>query len=166
MGVRHPSDPCGPFGSAIAARCHMAESKSDHAPDLTQGISVADLEKTGKLVGKVGDDEVLVVKQGRECFAIRAHCTHYKGPLVDGLVVGDTVRCPWHHACFDLRTGEPLRPPALDPEPRWRVEQKDGRIVVREKLPDFEPRKPKASDKQVWPESVVIVGGGAAGLAA
>jgi NADPH-dependent 2,4-dienoyl-CoA reductase/sulfur reductase-like enzyme/nitrite reductase/ring-hydroxylating ferredoxin subunit len=144
----------------------MDESKSDNAPDLTRGISLADLGQTGKIVGKVGDAEVLVVKQGQECFAIGAHCTHYKGPLVDGLVVGDTVRCPWHHACFSLRSGEPLRPPALDPVPRWRVEQTDGRIVVREKLPDFEPKRPTASEKQSWPESVVIVGGGAAGLVA
>src|SRR5262245_24386210 len=144
----------------------MESSKSDDAPDLTKGISLADLEKTGKLVGKVGDEEVLVVKQGSECFAIRAHCKHYKGPLVDGLVVGDTVRCPWHQPCFALSTGEPLRPPALDPEPHWRVEENNGRIVVREKLPDFEPRKPKANEKQAWPESVVIIGGGGAGLAA
>jgi NADPH-dependent 2,4-dienoyl-CoA reductase/sulfur reductase-like enzyme/nitrite reductase/ring-hydroxylating ferredoxin subunit len=144
----------------------MAESKSDSAPDLTRGISVADLEKAGKLVGKVGDAEVLLVKQGHECFAIGAHCTHYKGPLVEGLVVGDTVRCPWHHACFSLRTGERLRPPALDPEPRWRVEQTDDRIIVREKLPDFEARKPRPNEMQSWPESAVIVGGGAAGFVA
>ena len=88
----------------------MDEPKSNDAPDLTRGISVTDLGKTGKVVGKVGDAEVLVVKQGEECFAIGAHCTHYKGPLVDGLVVGDTVRCPWHHACFSLRTGEACAP--------------------------------------------------------
>ena len=144
----------------------MDQSQSAGAPDLTRGIAIADLEKTGKVVGKVGDAEVLVVKHGDECFAIGAHCTHYKGPLVDGLVVGDTVRCPWHHACFSLRTGEAVRPPALDPEPRWRVEQSGGRIVVRDKLPDVASRTPKASEKQAWPESVVIIGGGAAGLAA
>jgi apoptosis-inducing factor 3 len=144
----------------------MDQPKADEAPDLTRGISVAELEKTGKLVGKVGDAEVLVVKQGDACFAIGAHCTHYKGPLVDGLIVGDTVRCPWHHACFSLRTGEAVRPPALEPVSRWRVEQSGGRIVVRDKLPDAEAKKPKASEKAAWPASVVIVGGGAAGFAA
>src|SRR5580765_5501397 len=144
----------------------MDQPKTDDAPDLTRGISLRDFGDKKMIVGKVGDAEVLVVKQGEECFAIGAHCTHYKGPLVDGLVVGDTVRCPWHHACFSLRTGEPLRPPALDPVPRWRVEQTNGRIVVREKLPDVEPGRSTASEKQSWPESVVIVGGGAAGLVA
>src|SRR6185436_8802353 len=144
----------------------MDQPKRDETPDLTNGIPLTELAKTGKIVGKVGDAEVLVVKQGDQCFAIGAHCTHYKGPLVDGIVVGDTVRCPWHHACFSLRTGEVLRPPALEPVARWRVEQNAGRIVVREKLPEAEPRKPKATEKQAWPDSVVIVGGGAAGLVA
>src|SRR5262245_57433548 len=137
----------------------MDQPKADNAPDLTHGISLRDFGDKKMIVGKVGDAEVLVVKQGEECFAIGAHCTHYKGPLVDGLIVGDTVRCPWHHACFSLRTGEALRPPALDPVTRWRVEQSGERIVVREKLSQVGPKKPMASERQAWPESVVIVGG-------
>src|SRR5215831_12832683 len=145
----------------------MAETPAQPSgPDLTQGVALADLSDGGMLAGHVGDEEVVVARVGNEVFAIAAHCSHYHGPLAEGLVVGDTVRCPWHHACFSLRTGERLRPPALDPEPRWRVEQSDGRIVVREKLPAFEPRKPRSNEKQSWPESVVIVGGGAAGLVA
>jgi nitrite reductase/ring-hydroxylating ferredoxin subunit len=85
----------------------MAE---DHAkpngPDLAQGIALAELVDGGKLVGHVGDEQVLLVRRGTDVFAIGAHCTHYHGPLVDGLVVDDTVRCPWHHACFDLRTAK------------------------------------------------------------
>jgi apoptosis-inducing factor 3 len=78
-------------------------------PDLTQGISLAELPDGGKLVGHVGEEQALLVRRGTEVFAIGAHCTHYSGPLADGLIVGGTVRCPWHHACFDLRTGEALR---------------------------------------------------------
>ena len=102
-------------------------------PDLAQGIAFSELADVGKLVGHVGDEEVLLVRRGNEVFAVGAHCTHYHGPLVDGLVVDDTVRCPWHHACFDLRTGEALRAPALSPIACWSVEQRDGKIFVREK---------------------------------
>jgi apoptosis-inducing factor 3 len=131
-------------------------------PDLTQGIAFADFVD-GKLVGHVGNEEVLLVHSGTELFAIGAHCTHYHAPLADGLVVGDTVRCPWHHACFNLRSGEAVRAPALSPVDCWKIEQRDGRIFVKEKrLPDA-PRVKKTADT---PRKIVIVGGGAAGFAA
>ena len=90
----------------------MAEDQAPPAgPDLTQGVALADF-RDGKLTGHVGDDEVLLVRGGTQVFAVAAHCTHYHGPLADGLVVGDSVRCPWHHACFDLRSGDAVRAPA------------------------------------------------------
>ena len=80
-------------------------------------------------------------------------------------MVGDTVRCPWHHACFDLRTGEALRAPALSPVACWKVEQQDGKIFVREKLPQPKP-EPRGEPAASAPDRIVIVGGGAAGFAA
>ena len=134
-------------------------------PDLTQGIALTELADGGKLVGHVGDEEILVVRRGTEVFAVSAHCTHYHGPLVDGLVVGATVRCPWHHACFDLRSGDAIRAPALSPVACWSVEQHDGKIFVREKRAQAAPaRRGSASGKA--PQKIVIVGGGAAGFAA
>ncbi|TIT86159.1 MAG: pyridine nucleotide-disulfide oxidoreductase, partial [Mesorhizobium sp.] len=109
-------------------------------PDLIQGIALADLPDGGKLAGRCGDDQVLLVRRGTDVFAVSATCTHYGGPLVDGLVADDTVRCPWHHACFDLRTGEALRAPALNPLACWAVEQRDGRIFVGEKLKRTAPK--------------------------
>src|SRR6187200_1298966 len=91
-------------------------------PDLTAGVSIGDFTDRGTLLGHVGDDPVLLVRDGSEVFAIGAVCTHYKGPLADGIVVNRTVRCPWHHACFSLVTGEPVSAPALDPVTRWRVD--------------------------------------------
>src|SRR5689334_9411942 len=131
-------------------------------PDLTQGVAFADLVD-GKLVGHVGGEEVLLVHSGAELFAITAHCSHYHAPLADGLVVGASVRCPWHHACFDLRSGEAVRAPALSALDCWKVEQRDGRIFVKEKR---QPGKPQIRAIANAPGKIVIVGGGAAGFAA
>src|SRR5258706_14503546 len=117
-------------------------------PYLTQGIALNELADGGMLAGHVGDDEVLLVRRGAEVFAVGAHCTHYHGPLADGLIVDDTVRCPWHHACFSLRTGEPLRAPALDPIACWRVERVGDTAFVREKLAEPGPRDAGSSEKR------------------
>ncbi len=126
-------------------------------PDLAQGISLSELADGGRLVGHSGGEAVLVVRRGEEIFAIGAQCTHYGGPLAEGIVVDDTVRCPWHHACFSLRTGAPLRAPALNPVALWRVERDGDRVVVREKA------EPPAPPEVPGPDPVVIVGAGAAG---
>src|SRR6478752_3307028 len=119
----------------------MAEDQPKPAgPDLTQGIATAQLPDGGKLVGHVGSDEILLVRRGNEIFAVSAHCTHYHGPLADGILVGDAVRCPWHHACFDLRSGEALRAPALSPLACWRVELRDGMVLVCEKINERDQR--------------------------
>jgi apoptosis-inducing factor 3 len=142
----------------------MAEDQAQSVgPDLALGISAAELPDGGKLVGHVGNEAALLVRRGAHMFAIGAHCTHYGGPLAEGLIVDDTVRCPWHHACFDLRTGEALRAPALSPVDTWRVDERDGKIVVREKRAQPGTRP---SAKPDGPNRIVIVGGGAAGFAA
>ena len=141
----------------------MAEEQAPPAgPDLTQGVGLVDLAR-GKLVGHVGTEEVLLLQGESGLFAIGAHCSHYHAPLADGLVVGNSVRCPWHHACFDLRSGEALRAPALSPVDCWKVEQRDGRIFVATKNPRKKPPAKKIADE---PRKIVIVGGGAAGFAA
>ena len=134
-------------------------------PDLTQGLSLSELPDGGKLVGHAGGEQILLVRRGTEIFAVGAQCTHYHAPLADGLVVGDTVRCPWHHACFSLRSGEALRAPAIDPLTRWKVEHRDGKIFLGEKLAAATPAQ-RAIQTRSGPRKIVIVGGGAAGFAA
>lgn len=129
-------------------------------PDLRQGVAAKELKDGVPLLGHVDGEGVLLTRSGKSYHAIAATCTHYSGPLAEGLIVDDTVRCPWHHACFSLRTGKALRPPALNDLACWRVEERDGRVFVREKLEQKAPAKraPKRT-----PTSVVIVGAGAAG---
>jgi len=139
----------------------MAETPETRKPDFKNGFPIGDFGDRGMISGQADGEEALLVRRGDEVFAIGSHCTHYGGPLADGLVAGDTVRCPWHHACFSLRNGEALRAPALDAVSCWRVERVGDKIFVREKV---SPPVPKRVADQ--PSSVVIVGGGGAGLAA
>src|ERR1700731_2942424 len=141
----------------------MADQQAPPAgPDLSQGIPLSEFAGA-TLLGHVGDEDILPVRSGSEIFAIDAHCSHYHGPLAEGLVDGESIRCPWHHACFDLRTGEAARAPALNPVAVWKVEHQGDRILVRQKLEQPKPRVKGAVDA---PGRIVIVGGGAAGFAA
>ena len=133
-------------------------------PNLELGIPLADLPDGGMLTGRVGEHGVLLARRGEEIFAVDALCNHYHAPLVEGLLVGDTVRCPQHHACFSLRTGAALRAPALDPISCWKVERVGTSIVVRERLKAQTPAASSAANPDV--RSVIIIGGGAAGIAA
>lgn len=133
-------------------------------PDLEAGVSTSEIPDGGTLTGHAAGEPVFLVRRGAEWFAIGAVCSHYSGPLPEGLVVGDTVRCPWHHACFSLRTGEALRPPALNDIPCWQVQERDGRVYVTGKARDVRTQRPvRAGQVGRPPDSVIIVGAGAAG---
>jgi NADPH-dependent 2,4-dienoyl-CoA reductase/sulfur reductase-like enzyme/nitrite reductase/ring-hydroxylating ferredoxin subunit len=140
-----------------------SEEPALSGPDFTLGVPLASLPDGAMLQGSAHGEAVLLVRRGDETFAVGALCSHYHAPLADGLLDGDTVHCPWHHACFSLRTGEALHAPAFDALPRWRVEQREGMLYVREKLDA--PRRP-APGRSNHPASVTIIGGGAAGFAA
>jgi NADPH-dependent 2,4-dienoyl-CoA reductase/sulfur reductase-like enzyme/nitrite reductase/ring-hydroxylating ferredoxin subunit len=133
-------------------------------PDLAQGVPTDALADGKMLVGHVGADPVLLARIGDEYFAIGAECTHYHGALAEGLMVGETVRCPLHHACFSLRTGEAISAPAFDPVACWPVAARSNKVIVLGKV-QAASRAPAAvaGDR---PQKVVIVGGGAAGFAA
>jgi 3-phenylpropionate/trans-cinnamate dioxygenase ferredoxin reductase subunit len=139
----------------------MSESNRPADVDLARGVSADSIAEGGILAGRVGDQDVLLVRNAGQFYAVRAQCTHYRGPLAEGILVGNTIRCPLHHACFDLATGDALRAPALDPLPCWRVERQGPTVFVRELLPTPAAKTPASA-----PSSIVIVGGGAAGLAA
>src|SRR5260221_14247493 len=135
-------------------------------PDFRSGIEILDVSDGAIVSGRVDSEEAILVRRGEEFFAVGAQCTHYHGALAAGLAVGDTIRCPLHHACFSLRTGEALRAPALDPIACWRVERAGAKAFVRERMPTPNPPAPEDGKAGALPSSVTIIGGGAAGLAA
>src|SRR5438552_3742728 len=142
----------------------MAEDKAQalSGPDLRRGIKFDAIAENKPLLGHFEGEPVILVRQGEQVLATGAICTHYSGPLAEGLAVGDTIRCPWHHACFSLKTGAALRPPALNDLPCWRVEEHEGRIFVREKI----ERRSAPPPSRNTPRSVAIIGAGAAGQSA
>src|SRR3954467_14490053 len=103
-------------------------------PDPAAGIPAAELKPGDRLLGHAHGEAGLLARIGDEFFAIGATCSHYGGPLSEGVIVGDTVRCPWHHACFSLRNGEALRAPALNPVASWNVERRGEQVVVTKKI--------------------------------
>ena len=146
-------------------RAELAEGDAKlTGPDLAEGIPSESLADGQMLVGHAHGKAVLLARVGDEIFAVAPHCAHYNGPLSEGLIVGDTVRCPWHHACFDVRTGEAVRAPALSPIACWEVLQSNGVIKVGQKRERSQPRA--LIEPTAKPERIVIVGGGAAGFAA
>jgi len=140
----------------------MAEASGDlEGPDFEKSGRIETVPDQGMLLGHAFGEAILVARKGDQLFAIGASCTHYGGPLAKGLMVDCAVRCPWHHACFDLRTGEAIAAPALNDVACYKIEKRGEQFFVTGKADKKPARKPKAS-----PASVVIVGAGAAGNAA
>ncbi len=145
----------------------MSDENTDLAgPDLCKGVPASTLSEGVPLLGHAQGEPTILVRRGEALFALGAVCTHYGGPLAEGLVEGDAVRCPWHHACFSLRTGEALRAPALDAVSSRQVEQREGVVYVGDKVEPMAKSSSGAPAAANLPGAIVIVGGGAAGNAA
>src|SRR5881394_3236454 len=140
----------------------MAEASGElEGPDFEKGCKIDQVADGEMFLGHPFGEQVLVARRGDELFAIGATCTHYGGPLAKGLLVDCTVHCPWHHARFDLRTGEAIAAPALNNVACYKIDKREAQFFVTSKIDEKPVRKPKSS-----PASVVIVGAGAAGGAA
>ena len=138
-----------------------SQDRQPTGPDFASGFDSAAVKEGQSVAGHVQGKVVLLARSGGKLFAIGGKCTHYGGPLAKGLIVGETVRCPWHHACFSMRTGEALRAPALNPVDCWNVEQRGDKVYVTGKaVAAPTPRTREPSKK------IIIVGAGAAGNAA
>ncbi len=137
---------------------------SPSGPDLAKGVFLADIPAAGVLVGHVDGAPVLLAQLEDGLFAVDGACTHYGGPLAQGRIAEGVVYCPWHHACFSLRTGAALTAPAFAALSTWRADIEGDRVFVREKS-ELATAKPAATTA-TQPTRIVIVGGGAAGFAA
>jgi len=129
--------------------------------------ALADLSETGLHEIEVGEMKILLARDGDKVYATGANCTHKGAPLKNGARVGNRVICPWHHANFDLETGDHIEPPGQGCLSRFATEVSDGRVMVevpegaQPHRPEVDPAERKAGGERIF----AIVGGGAAGLA-
>lgn len=144
----------------------MSKKDTPAGPDLAAGVPFSKLKEGEPLLGHAGGEELILVRRGDEVHAVGAHCTHYHGPLAEGLVVGDTVRCPYHHACFSLRNGEVLKAPGMKPLACWNVERDGDTVRVGKRKPATERGAWRPATTEGLPRSIVIAGAGAAGTTA
>jgi NADPH-dependent 2,4-dienoyl-CoA reductase/sulfur reductase-like enzyme/nitrite reductase/ring-hydroxylating ferredoxin subunit len=138
----------------------MSESATLTGPDLRRGVTADELREAQPLLGHADGEAVMLVREGGRIYAAGATCTHYGGPLAEGLIAEGTVRCPWHHACFDLETGDSVRAPGLAPVACFEV-LREGSLVRVGKKRERHVRTPASAG----PSSVAIVGAGPAGTA-
>ncbi|MEO5565897.1 MAG: FAD-dependent oxidoreductase [Luteimonas sp.] len=142
----------------------MADDESPPAgPDFANGVPISSIPEDGVLAGHVDGEAVLLARLDDGIHAVGAHCTHYGAPLADGLVVDGEIRCPWHHACFNLRTGEATRAPAFAPLAKWSTETRGDTVFVRTREAETPPTQSTPGPNSTH---ILIVGGGAAGYAA
>ena len=134
--------------------------------DLSNGLPLSSLEEGQPFFGRVGDAPVYVLKRKSSVDAFSSLCSHLGGPLQDGLVDGAHVRCPWHHACFELKSGRALAAPAFNPLERYDVDVRDGTVRVTKQMPAAEPRGVASQSRNPDQGAFAIIGGGAAGFAA
>ncbi len=135
----------------------MAEQAPLTGPDLSAGVEAATVVEGTPLLGHAGGEAIVLVRAGSTVHALGATCSHYGGPLAEGRVFDGAIHCPWHHACFDLATGT-AHGPAISAIACYDVALEDGTLRVGAK------REVTAAPKEA-PASVVIIGGGTAGIA-
>ena len=123
--------------------------------------SVDDLQDGEMKEVTVNETPVLLSRVNGNFYAIHGHCSHYGASLAQGALHGTRVICPWHHACFDVTTGQQQEAPGLDSVPTYEVTVENDQVRVR--LPEETP-KPTATPNAPTDsaEHTVIIGGGAA----
>ena len=141
----------------------MSDDQGENLPDLTQSTAIEAVPDGQVLAGLVGDKRVMVWRQGDALKALSASCPHIGGPLDQGVVADGRIRCPWHHACFDLATGEAEAAPAFDALKVYPVAVEGNRFRVGTAEA---PAARRSAKRDPVLGMMAIVGGGAAGFAA
>lgn len=133
------------LGMAVAgASSHLGGSLSyelgigvDHAAfeepptDWTDVAALADLPDGAPIQVDAAGVPVLLIRRGEKITAIGNTCPHLGGPLHEGEIDGDCVRCPWHDSVFRLDDGALVHGPAANPVDAYQVRVVNGQVSIR-----------------------------------
>jgi NADPH-dependent 2,4-dienoyl-CoA reductase/sulfur reductase-like enzyme/nitrite reductase/ring-hydroxylating ferredoxin subunit len=143
----------------VPARPGQGRKMSDNRWEKAAGVK--DLKDRVPISVKAKGKDILLVRIGDRLFATESKCPHYGGPLNKGLLSGDTITCPWHHARFDIATGKLNAPPALDDVQSFSTKVENGEVFIGPPVTSM-PDQDAGEDNRTY----AVVGAGAAGNAA
>ncbi|GGE24025.1 pyridine nucleotide-disulfide oxidoreductase [Aureimonas endophytica] len=130
--------------------------------------ALSDLSVEGMTEVEAQGLKILLLREpGDRVQALGGLCPHKGAPLKDGMRVGSKLICPWHHAIFDVATGDHLEPPGKGCLNRFAASVEDGRVFVEiaEGQGLHRPEVEAAQRRRGGDKLFAIVGAGAAGLA-
>lgn len=120
-----------------------------------------------KKLFELGDGKILLIKQNNTFKALGTKCSHYGGPLLNGVLYGGHISCPWHGACFNLDNGDIEDFPGCDSIPSYQVTVKGSDVIVKAnkiELINNVRVKPLSARNAKNATTFVVVGGGASGF--
>ena len=105
--------------------------ESELSEDFVKVGETKDIQSSSMKAYDLAGEKVCIVNVEGNYYAIGNVCTHVGGPLNEGTLEGYNVECPWHGSKFDVRTGEPTKPPARQPVPSYEVKVEGNNILLR-----------------------------------
>ncbi len=78
----------------------------------------------------IENEVVAIFNIEQEYYALKDQCSHMDLPLSDGLVEGNTVTCAYHGAEFDIKSGDVLCLPAVEPVERYEIKIEGEDIYI------------------------------------
>ncbi|XP_078337500.1 apoptosis-inducing factor 3-like isoform X4 [Crassostrea virginica] len=159
-------EPSSRTGELIQETTTSVDSEpEENMADTVSGVvcNESDLKDGDMKEFDLGEGKVLVVREGTEFYALGTKCSHYGAPLVNGSHCNGRVRCPWHGACFSVKTGDIEDFPGLDSIPKFKVNVTGGKVKVTAKktaLADPKVQRTLCKATKAGDKKVLIIGGG------
>ncbi|HEU5102250.1 MAG TPA: non-heme iron oxygenase ferredoxin subunit [Roseiflexaceae bacterium] len=100
--------------------------------ETTRVANLADIPPGAMRYIEVDGLPIALANVGGTIYAFSDTCRHEGGPLSAGVLIDDTVTCPWHGWTYSVRSGKAIVPPVGIRIPTYevRVENQDVFVVV------------------------------------